>query len=251
MAVEDPSAEHGLRLTIEDYPYANDGLLIWASIKEWVTDYVNHYYKTPIDVLQDRELQEWWSEIKTKGHADKKDESWWPKLENQEDLVHILTIIIWVTSGHHAAVNFGQYHYAGYFPNRPTIARTNMPVEDSKLESFKTFWNKPEQALLECFPSQIQATVVMAVLDILSSHSPDEEYMGENPELAWKTEPAINAAFERFNGRMKEIEGIIDEKNLDKSLLNRCGAGIVPYELLKPFSGPGVTGKGIPNSISI
>ncbi|KAF3327873.1 linoleate 13S-lipoxygenase 2-1 [Carex littledalei] len=253
MAVEDPKAEHGLRLTIEDYPFANDGLLIWTSTKQWVTDYVNHYYETPNDVLQDSEIQEWWLEIRTKGHADKKDEPWWPKLENQDDLIQILTTIIWVTSGHHAAVNFGQYHYAGYFPNRPTIARTNMPVEDEvpNSESFKKFWRKPEDALMECFPSQIQATVVMAVLDILSSHSPDEEYISEKPELVWKSDPVINAAFERFNGRMKEIEGIIDDRNLDTKLMNRCGAGIVPYELLKPFSGPGVTGKGIPNSISI
>ncbi|KAJ1703441.1 hypothetical protein LUZ63_003220 [Rhynchospora breviuscula] len=251
MAEEDPRAEHGLKLTIEDYPFANDGLLIWDSIKRWVTDYVNNYYKTPNDVLQDSELQEWWLEIRTKGHADKKDEPWWPKLETQGDLVHILTTIMWVCSGHHAAVNFGQYHFAGYFPNRPTIARSNMPVEDTKLEYFKKFWNKPEDALMQCFPSQIQATVVMSVLDILSSHSPDEEYISENPELSWKADPVINAAFERFNGRMKEIEGIIDARNSDTNLLNRCGAGIVPYELLKPFSGPGVTGKGIPNSVSI
>ncbi|XP_078154303.1 lipoxygenase 2.3, chloroplastic-like [Carex rostrata] len=253
MAVEDPNAEYGLRLTIEDYPFANDGLLIWTSLKQWVTDYVNHYYKTPNDVLQDSEIQEWWLEIRTKGHADKKDEPWWPKLENQDDLIQILTTIMWVTSGHHAAVNFGQYHYGGYFPNRPTIARTNMPVEDDDLnsESFKKFFSKPEDALMDCFPAQGEATLVMAILDVLSTHSPDEEYIGGIPEPAWNSDPVINAAFERFNGRMHEIEGIIDARNLDKSLKNRCGAGIVPYELLKPFSDPGVTGKGIPNSISI
>ena len=36
MAVEDPSAPHGLRLVIEDYPYAVDGLEIWDAIKSWV-----------------------------------------------------------------------------------------------------------------------------------------------------------------------------------------------------------------------
>ncbi|XP_073001808.1 linoleate 13S-lipoxygenase 2-1, chloroplastic [Typha latifolia] len=251
MAVEDPTAEHGLRLTIEDYPYANDGLLIWSSIKQWISDYVSHYYPAATDVLEDGELQAWWTEVRTKGHADKKDEPWWPELKTQEDLVHILTTIIWVVSGHHAAVNFGQYHYGGYFPNRPTITRRNMPVEDTTLEEFTEFLNRPETALMECFPSQIQATVVMAVLDILSTHSPDEEYLGGEPELAWVADPVINAAFERFNGRMREIEGIIDQRNIDPKLMNRCGAGIIPYELLKPFSKPGVTGMGIPNSISI
>ncbi|CAL9003915.1 unnamed protein product [Prunus brigantina] len=251
MAVEDPTAEHGLKLTIEDYPFANDGLILWDAIKEWVGDYVNHYYPDPTLVESDTELQGWWTEVRTKGHADKKDEPWWPVLKTPENLIHILTTIIWVTAGHHAAVNFGQYMYAGYFPNRPTIARTNMPTEDPSEEFFKNFLKKPEMALLMCFPSQIQATKVMAVLDVLSNHSPDEEYLGEKLESSWAENPVINAAFERFNGNLKRLEGIIDERNTNLKLKNRVGAGVVPYELLKPVSTPGVTGMGVPNSISI
>ncbi|MCI55487.1 linoleate 13S-lipoxygenase 2-1 chloroplastic-like, partial [Trifolium medium] len=40
-----------------------------------------------------------------------------------------------------------------------------------------------------------------------------------------------------------ELEGIVDERNVDGKLRNRNGAGILPYELLKPTSEPGVTGK--------
>ncbi|GMP88276.1 hypothetical protein CsSME_00040317 [Camellia sinensis var. sinensis] len=251
MAMEDPTALHGLRLTIEDYPYASDGLLVWDAIKQWVTDYVKHYYQDASFVQSDKELQAWWTEIQTVGHGDKKDETWWPVLKTPQDLIGILTTMIWVTSGHHSAVNFGQYIYAGYFPNRPTIARTKMPTEEPTDEEWKCFINKPEVALLMCFPSQIQATKVMAVLDVLSNHSPDEEYLGKDMEASWIENPIIKAAFERFNGKLKELEGVIDRRNVDKNLKNRCGAGVVPYELLKPFSEPGVTGRGVPNSISI
>ncbi|CAN6696643.1 unnamed protein product [Malus baccata var. baccata] len=251
MAVEDPTAPHGLRLTIEDYPFANDGLLLWDAIKQWVTDYVNHYYPDSILVQTDEELQAWWTEIKTVGHADKKDEPWWPELNTPEDLMGIITTMVWVASGHHAAVNFGQYAYGGYFPNRPTVARTNVPTEDPSEEDWKNFIKKPESALLQCFPSQIQATRIMAVLDILSNHSPDEEYIGEKMEQAWAEEPVIKAAFERFKGRLLALEGSIDDRNANSELKNRHGAGVLPYELLKPFSQPGVTGKGVPYSISI
>lgn len=251
MAVEDPFQPHGLRLTIQDYPFANDGLLLWDAIKEWVSDYVNHYYPDPGLVATDQELQAWWTEIRTVGHADKKDEPWWPRLRTQKDLIEILSTIIWVTSGHHAAVNFGQYAYAGYFPNRPTMARTKMPTEDPSPEEWEKFLRKPERALLKCFPSRLQATRVMAVLDILSTHSPDEEYIGEKMEPSWGEDPVIKAAFERFRERLKKFEGIIDERNRNGKLKNRNGAGIVPYELLKPFSKPGVTGMGVPCSISI
>jgi lipoxygenase len=40
MAVEDPTAPHGLKLTIKDYPFTNDGLILWDTIKLWVTDYI-------------------------------------------------------------------------------------------------------------------------------------------------------------------------------------------------------------------
>ena len=124
MAVEDPTAEHGLKLSIEDYPFANDGLILWDAIKQWVRDYVNHYYPDSSLVESDKELQDWWTEVRTKGHADKKDEPWWPVLKTPDDLVNVLTTIIWVAAGHHAAVNFGQYVYAGYFPNRPKMTST-------------------------------------------------------------------------------------------------------------------------------
>jgi lipoxygenase len=240
-----------LELTIKDYPYANDGLLIWNCIKQWASDYLSVYYNSDEDITGDEELQAWWDEVRTKGHADKKDEPWWPVCNSKDNLVEILSVIMWVTSGHHAAVNFGQYHYAGYFPNRPTVMRKNIPVEEDRDDEMKKFMAKPEEVLLQSLPSQIQAITVMATLDILSSHSPDEEYMGEYAEPAWLAEPMVKAAFEKFSGRLKEVEGTIDERNNNPENKNRCGAGIVPYELLKPFSEPGVTGRGIPNSISI
>ncbi|XVE89672.1 hypothetical protein DITRI_Ditri20bG0014700 [Diplodiscus trichospermus] len=62
-------------------------------------------------VQQDSEVQAWWKELREEGHGDKKDEPWWPKMQTLEDLIHSCTIIIWVASARHAAVNFGQYPY--------------------------------------------------------------------------------------------------------------------------------------------
>ncbi|KAL8129318.1 hypothetical protein V2J09_018473 [Rumex salicifolius] len=279
MAEEDPSAPHGLKLSIQDYPFANDGLILWDAIKEWVTEYVLHYYPqsgpNPNPIQSDEELQAWWAEIKNVGHADKK--SGWPNLQTQDDLIGILTTMIWVSSGHHAAVNFGQYTFAGYFPNRPMIARTNMPDEDPTEEEWKGFVESPDKTLLESFPSQIQAMKVMAVLyghlnhqglqkleklsmvkglpsmktvekgvcsvlEVLSNHSPDEEYIGERAEPSWGEDEAVNAAFGRFRAKLEGLDKAVDERNGDSSLRNRFGAGVVPYELFKPFSKPGVTG---------
>jgi len=61
----------------------------------------------------------------------------------------------------------------------------------------------------------------------------------------------VKAAFEKFRGKLVELEGLIDARNADPTRKNRNGAGVVPYELLKPTSDAGVTAKGVPYSISI
>ncbi|XP_056858478.1 lipoxygenase 2, chloroplastic-like [Raphanus sativus] len=251
MAVEDEAAEHGLRLTIPDYPFANDGLMLWDALKEWITEYVKHYYPDVAMIMLDDELQAWWNEVRNIGHGDKKDEPWWPVLRTQDDLIGVVTTIAWVASGHHAAVNFGQYGYGGYFPNRPTTTRIRMPVEEPTEEELKEFYEEPEKVLLKTFPSQKQATQLMVTLDLLSTHSPDEEYLGKEPESSWANDPVIFDAYKRFKGRLQHLEEVIDERNVNVSLKNRAGAGVVKYELLRPLPKPGVTGMGVPYSVSI
>ncbi|KAM7528895.1 hypothetical protein LguiB_032305 [Lonicera macranthoides] len=248
MAVEDSNAPHGLKLAIKDYPFAADGLILWDAIKQWVTDYVNHYYKNASLVEYDEELQGWWTEIRTVGHGDKMDEPWWPVLKTPEDLIGILTTIIWVTSGYHSAVNFGQYDFAGYFPNRPSIARIKMPNEDPTDEEWTRFLNKPEDSFLSCLPSPAQAAKVMGIIDVLSTHSVDEEYIGQVIEPSWEENQIIEASFKIFKAKLVELHGIIDQRNADETLKNRTGAGVVPYNLLIPVSKEGVTGQGVPNT---
>ncbi|KAJ0078468.1 hypothetical protein Patl1_22622 [Pistacia atlantica] len=55
----------------------------------------------------DSELQSSWKELREEGHCDKKDEPWWPKMQKREELIETCTIIIWIASALHAAVNFG------------------------------------------------------------------------------------------------------------------------------------------------
>ncbi|XP_014516440.1 linoleate 13S-lipoxygenase 3-1, chloroplastic [Vigna radiata var. radiata] len=249
MAVADPTQPHGLKLTLEDYPYAADGLLIWSAIEDWVRTYVNHYYPHASMICNDKELQAWYSESINVGHADLRHESWWPTLNNGEDLVSILSILIWNASAQHAALNFGQYPYGGYVPNRPPLTRRLIPEEGDP--EYASFLADPQKYYLNALPSLLQATKFMAVVDTLSTHSPDEEYLGERQQPSiWSGDAEIIEAFYDFSAKVRQIEKVIDSRNLDRSLRNRCGAGVLPYELLAPSSESGVTCRGVPNSVS-
>jgi len=183
MAVKDATSESGVKLQFEDYPYARDGLDLWCAFKSWVTDYINVYYASDKIVQQDMELQEWWSEIRTKGHADKKDAPGWLSLNSKANLVEILTTIIWISSAHHAAVNFGQYAYIGYMPNVPVIMRRLVPEVGTKEHS--QLLSSPEQFFLQSHGRPWQTTIVMAIVEILSKHAQDEEYIGESFIEGW------------------------------------------------------------------
>lgn len=250
MAVPDPTQPHGLKLVMEDYPYASDGLLIWGAIESWVRNYVSHYYPDPSLVCSDRELQAWYAESINVGHADVRDADWWPALATPEDLTSVLTTLIWLASAQHAALNFGQYPYGGYVPNRPPLMRRLIPDENDP--EYAVFLADPQKYFLSALPSLLQATKYMAVVDTLSTHSSDEEYIGDrNHPSTWTGDADVIEAFYEFSAEIGRIEKEIEKRNGDSRLRNRCGAGVIPYELLAPTSGPGVTCRGVPNSVSI
>ncbi|CAN8258467.1 unnamed protein product [Cochlearia groenlandica] len=254
VAIEDPTSDNGVKLLIEDYPFAVDGLEIWSAIKTWVTEYCSFYYKNDKTVKTDTEIQSWWTELRTEGHGDRKNEPWWPSMQTVDDLIETCTTIIWIASALHAAVNFGQYPYAGFLPNRPTVSRRFMP-EPGTAEYTELTENK-DVAYLKTITPQLQTLLGISIIEILSMHSTDEIYLGQRDSLNWTADDEALEAFKRFGKSLEFIENNIIKRNNDKSLKNRTGPVNIPYTLLYPNTTDytregGLTGKGIPNSVSI
>jgi len=258
MAVRDSKAPNGLKLVIEDYPYAVDGIEIWFALKQWVSDYLSLYYKDDASIKNDRELQAWWDEIVNVGHGDLRDDpSRWYKMDSFVEAVEIVTTIIWTASAHHAAVNFGQYSYGGYMPNLPTMSRRLIP--DKGTPEYDELVKDPEEFFLKTVSAPKQATLVMAVLEILSKHAKNEVYVGQlqGSTMDRVDDPRIQERFTKFSETMTKIEkNIIERNNNCHVYKNRTGPAQVPYTLLYPNTtdlskSGGLTGRGVPNSISI
>ncbi|CAN1292696.1 Linoleate 9S-lipoxygenase 2 [Linum perenne] len=47
--------------------------------------------RTILFLQNDSELQSWWKELVEVGHGDKKHEPWWPKMQNQKELIETCT----------------------------------------------------------------------------------------------------------------------------------------------------------------
>ncbi|RZR92628.1 hypothetical protein BHM03_00020953 [Ensete ventricosum] len=123
-------------------------------IEMWVTEYYAIYYPHDVVLQADVELQPWWKEVWEVGHDDKKDEAWWLQMQMVSELTQACTTIIFVASALYAAVNFEQYPYVGYLPNRPTISRRFMPAPGtSEYEELKAH---PDKVFLRTIMSQLQ-----------------------------------------------------------------------------------------------
>ncbi|KAL3349584.1 hypothetical protein AABB24_022616 [Solanum stoloniferum] len=250
VAVEDLNYPHDIRFLIQDYPYAVDGLKVWSAIKSWVTEYCNFYYKSDDTVQKDSELQVWWKELREEGHGDKKDEPWWSKMQTRQELIESCTITIWIASALHAAVNFGQYPYAGYLVNRPSLSRMFMPEPGSpEYEELKT---NPDKVFLKTTVPPLQTLLEISVLEVLSTHASDTLYLGQRDSPEWTKDQEPILDFERVGKKLSDIEDQIMQMNSDhQKWKNRSGPAKIPYTLLFPTSEEGLTGKGIPNSINI
>ncbi|KAL9303445.1 hypothetical protein ACSQ67_020708 [Phaseolus vulgaris] len=257
MAVEDPDMNNptGIQLLLVDYPYATDGLEIWVAIKEWVKDFCSFFYKDNEAIEGDVEVQAWWSEIRTQGHGDKHNDTGWDQMTTLSSLVEALTTLIWIASAKHASLNYGQYAYSGYPPNRPTLCRKFVPVEGTV--EFGEFLKDPDKFFLKMLPDRFETSLAVALVDVLSRHTCDEVYLGCQQSPGWIDNEVIQNRFAEFKQDLKEIQARIMQRNRDPKLKNRRGPANIEYTLLYPdaatssASTSGITGRGIPNSISI
>eukprot|EP00058_Branchiostoma_floridae_P011775 XP_002597263.1 hypothetical protein BRAFLDRAFT_66398 [Branchiostoma floridae] len=99
---------------LEDYYYRDDGMELWNILKKYVTSAVDESYKTDQEVEGDKVVDIVKRRIVTDCAL---------SLIPQE----VLTNIIFNMSAQHAAVNFPQWDYGGYLPNRPEMLKKPMP----------------------------------------------------------------------------------------------------------------------------
>jgi lipoxygenase len=165
IAVRDSSQPSGVSLLLEDYPFATDGLDIWVCIKKWVHNYCIGFYHDDLAVISDTELQSWYTEIRQVGHGDRRDDSHcWLELNSIENLTQTLTTLIWIASALHASVNFGQFSYAGFAPNRPTRCRKFIPFEHTP--EFAELQNDPVKFFFQMVPDRFTTTLGLALIEV-------------------------------------------------------------------------------------
>lgn len=106
------------------FPYRDDSELLLMAIERMVQDYVYAYYRSNNAVKEDKELQAFVNELSVDGsgpdggNGEVKD---FPaELTTRDEVVDIVTKMIWLLSVKHAAVNYPVADYGGFTPILPT-----------------------------------------------------------------------------------------------------------------------------------
>lgn len=109
---------------LPNYPYRDDGLLIWSATEDWVTSYLGLYYPDEASVQADYELQAWVSELTSPEHGRLRGLGQGGRIQTRAYLGQVLTTLIFTASAGHAAVNFPQCTAMSYVPNWPLASFT-------------------------------------------------------------------------------------------------------------------------------
>jgi len=209
------------------FHYRDDALRLWSAIEEYVTKILSIYYHSDEDIQKDTELQAWILDLHDNGYPIREGESDHgvpTSITTTDQLIHLLTIIIFTCSCQHAAVNFSQMDTFGFPPNSPALMRQPPPTQKDILTM---------KDMMKSLPTKHQAGVTIATVYDLTRIFPDERFLGDYSDGSF-TDMAAREAILRFQGKLNRISRSIKKRN--ESLE-------VPYAYLLP--------ERIPNSIAI
>ncbi|KAG2458636.1 LOX5 lipoxygenase, partial [Polypterus senegalus] len=209
---------------LKNYFYRDDSLKQWEAIKSFVSSIVDLYYSSDMDVMEDKELQNWIHDVVTEGFRDLHKFGLSSEIKDKTELVTILAGVIFTGSAQHAAINNGQFDWCSWVPNTPCSMRCPPPTRKG-LATMDLIMNTLPDVHMSCFE--------VAITLALSRELPTAVWLGQYPE-DYFIEKAAKDHIEKFREALKKIEKSIDERNENRQL---------KYEYLSP--------RKIENSIAI
>ena len=203
-----------------EYPFRDDSLLYWDAIHEWVAAYIRIYYQTDSDIQQDYELRAWGRELVSQDGGRLKGLPNNGAIQRIEELIDVVTFVIYTCSVQHAAVNFPQYDCMSYVPNMPLAGYRPAPTSKS---------GATEADFVAMLPTLDMAELQMETTNLLGGvHYTVLGQYGRQLD-----DPRVAAPLQTFQQRIANIGSTIIERNQSRR----------PYHTLAP--------SGIPQSINI
>jgi len=211
--------------TLPDYPYRDDGMLIWNAIHHWVDSYLSIYYQNEQDLVDDSELQNWVKSLTSDDGGrmtgfGESNSSEGLDIHSKAYLIDAVTLIIFTCSAQHAAVNFAQATYMSYTPNMPLAGYQPAPnlANGATQDDYLNLLPPLEQAEAQMNITYTLGSVYHTELGKYKQYTKqqDENQKKENDDKdgqPYFTDFNVDEPLKTFQNRLKEIETIIQDRN--------------------------------------
>ena len=226
-----------------DFPYRDDGMLLWDAILKWTNEYLKVYYKEHSDVMQDKCITNWLEELKSKDGG----QVYWLESHKFNDtnarsqLASLVASIIFVGSVKHAAVNFPQRNLMQFTAAFPlAMYASDVVVFDDFLtrEDYLSLYPPMKEAKMQAQVANLLGGIHYTRLGYYDLHRDRPgEYFKNNIGTKYgdpESESGVKEALKSFHEELDEITKTITERNKTRKM---------PYLVMLPDT--------IPQSINI
>uniref|UniRef100_A0A6Q2YHS6 Arachidonate 12-lipoxygenase n=1 Tax=Esox lucius TaxID=8010 RepID=A0A6Q2YHS6_ESOLU len=125
------------------------------------------------------------------------------KLKTREELITLLSVVIFTSTAQHAATNNGQFDWCAWVPNTPCTMRHPPPTDKDAVTM---------EMIMDTLPDVSQTCLEMAITWHLGRPQPDAVPLGQYPE-EYFTEAKAQKVIDSFRQELKEIEDHILKQN--------------------------------------
>ena len=204
---------------------------LWNAYGEFAKDFVNEVYDSDEEVASDKIIHEW--AIETTDASRGAVPGFPTSFKDKDTLVRVLQTLMWIPSGLHAAVNFPQYDFYAFAPNKPLGMRaslSSLPDNDSNIrpwmfEKFFPHVSSGKEWLKESTTFHRDATldsVEMVHILTLPSHHCIDNLSGQFDNIG-------NKSYVKFVKNLDEIGDEVEARNKESKK-----AGEAVYHYLNP-----------------
>ncbi|KAI5104295.1 arachidonate 15-lipoxygenase [Silurus meridionalis] len=187
---------------LNKYFYREHSLMLWDAIEKFVSGIVSLYYDNDSEVVQDSELQAWIKEVVQEGFENVPHFGLSNELKNKQELITLLSVVIFTSTAQHAATNNGQFDFCSWVPNTPCTMRQPPPTDKDSVTM---------DLIMNTLPDISQSCMEMAITWHLGRPQPDAIPLAQYQEKYF-TEPAAQKILENFRQDLKGIEEEIQKK---------------------------------------
>ncbi len=222
LAPEQDFARRGVESYPEHYPYRDDIRLYWPVIQNFVRSYLELYYPNDNAIVHDKNLQDWVEELVDPNRGNIRGLLTGARLTTVDELVEILSILLFTAGPQHASVHFPQTEYFTFIPGYPGAPYKPPSADPSQL---------PPQQLLDSLPP-IERAAEQFQTNQIGNYRFDKfgHYQAYRLGRVQEAKPAIDA----LHRGLDQIDATIRTRNRTRER---------PYTYLLP--------QNVPNSINI